>query len=145
MTQRNGDILRRWFEEVWNQGHEAAIAEMLTEDCLAHGLGAGGEVTRGVEGFKPFVRQLRGAMPDIRFTIDAVIEEGDLVAARWTARAVHSGDDLGVPATNKPLTITGMTFLRIRDGRIAEGWNNWDMLGMMHAIGLPPAAVAVQY
>lgn len=100
-------------------------------------------MTRGPEALRQVCRQLRGAFPDIRFTVEEMIAERDLVAVRWTANMTHAGGDLGFPATQKELTITGMTFARIENGRLAEGWNNWDMLGMMHGIGeVPHAAVA---
>ncbi len=62
-----------------------------------------------------------GAFPDIRFTIDDVVSERNMVAARWTAKMTHRGDHLGVPGTQKPLTITGMVFLRIEGNKIVEG------------------------
>jgi steroid delta-isomerase-like uncharacterized protein len=133
----NTDVIRRWFEEVWNQGREASIDELMTADAIAHGLAAPAEAHVGPAAFKPFWQQLRAAFPDIRFTIDDAIEQGDRAAARWTARMTHQGDHLGVPATQKSLTITGMVFVRIADGKIAEGWNNWDQLAMTRELGLP--------
>jgi len=132
----NATIVRRWFEEVWNQGREQTIDELFAADGIAHGLTDAVQVHRGPAAFKPFWAQLRGAFPDIHFTVDGVVSERDLVAARWTALMTHRGDDLGVPATQKSLTITGMTFLRIEGGKIAEGWNNWDQALMAREIGL---------
>jgi predicted ester cyclase len=59
------------------------------------------------------------------------------VATRWTVRMTHLGDAFA-PATNKRLMVTGMTFWRIRENKIAEAWNNWDMMGMLNAIGQTP-------
>jgi steroid delta-isomerase-like uncharacterized protein len=133
----NVATLCRWFEEVWNQGREQAIDELLAPDAVAYNLGGPGEIHRGPTAFKPFWAQLRGAFPDIRFTIDDVVSERNMVAARWTARMTHQGEHLGVPATQKSLTITGMIFLRVEGGKIHEGWNNWDQLAMARELGLP--------
>ena len=130
----NAAILRRWFEEVWNQGREATIDELLAPDALGHGLGE--EPIRGPAGFKPFWSQLRGAFPDIHFTVEHTIEEGDMAAGSWTATMTHRGDHLGMPATNKALTLTGMVLVRVRDGRMVEGWNNWDQHLLNRELGL---------
>ena len=74
---------------------------------------------------------------------EAVIGEGEVAAVRWTARMTHSGDDLGFPATQKRLEITGTTFVRFKDGKAVEGWDNWDMLGLMNAIGQGPYTRAI--
>ena len=62
-------------------------------------------------------------------------EEGDLIASRWTATMTHQGDDLGVPASGRQVTVHGMSMARLKDGRMVEGWNNWDTLEMMQQIG----------
>jgi steroid delta-isomerase-like uncharacterized protein len=140
MADDNVALARRWFEEVWNQGRTATIEELFAADGRMHGIGSGGDVVHGPAGFRAHYDQLKGAFPDIRFTIEEAIAERDMVAVRWTATATHQGDHLGMPATNKPVTITGMGFARIRDGKIVETWNNWDMMGLMHTIGQSPHA-----
>ena len=133
----NAAILRRWFEEVWNQGREETIDELLAPDAVAHDVGGAGQTHIGPAAFKPLWLQLRGAFPDIRFSIDDVVSEANKVAGRWTATMTHQGDTLGVAATHKKLTITGMIFLHIEGGRIREGWNNWDQLSLTRELGLP--------
>lgn len=138
MTADNIALTRRWFEEVWNQGRTETIYELFAADGRIHGVGGPGDTAHGPEGFRAIYDKLKGALPDIRFTLDEVIGERDLVAVRWTARATHAGDHLGVPATNKPVTFTGMGFGRFHDDKLVESWNNWDMLGMLQAIGHAP-------
>jgi steroid delta-isomerase-like uncharacterized protein len=128
-------VCRRWFEEVWNDGREDLMPELAAVDVIAHGIAGPDDVAYGLDaGFKPMFRTLRGAFPDIHFTVEDAIGSGDLVALRWRMRGTHRGDDLGMPATGNAVTVTGMTFARIIDGKIAEGWNNWDMMGMMNQI-----------
>jgi steroid delta-isomerase-like uncharacterized protein len=132
MAIDNKDLVRRWFEEVWNKGRVGAIDEMLTEDCVVHGFG---DDLRGPEGFKPFHEAYRDAFPDVNITVDEVISEGDIVAARWSGRGTHRGHRLGFAATHKAATLSGMVFVRVRDGRIAEGWNTFDQFGMLQQLG----------
>lgn len=134
-------FMHRWFDEVWNKGNPAAIDEMMAAGAIVHGLGEAGRSTTGPEAFKPFQARLRGAFPDIQVTIEDTIEEGDLIASRWTARMTHTGDDLGVPATGRQVTVSGMSIGRVRDGKLVEGWNNWDTMALMEQINaFQPAA-----
>lgn len=139
MYEESGDIkafMRRWFEEVWNKGREEAIDEMFAEDGIAYGLAdETGAPLRGASGFKPFYRNFRGAFPDIELIVEDIIAEGDKVAARCRVRATHAGEGLGLAATKRPMEITGMTFVRVRDGKIVEAWNNFDFMGMYRQLG----------
>ncbi|HEV2880507.1 MAG TPA: ester cyclase [Pyrinomonadaceae bacterium] len=129
-------LVRRWFEEVWNKGREEAIDELFAEDGIAYGLAdETGAPLRGASGFKPFFRNFRSAFPDIEVVVEDTIAEGDRVAARCTVRATHAGDSLGFAATQKPMEITGMTIVRVRDGQIVEAWNNFDFMGMFQQLG----------
>lgn len=143
MSTNNSELICRWFEEVWNKGRAEAVDEMFAADGIAHGLGEADIDVRGPAAFKPFFEKLRGAFPDFQLTIEDTISEGDKVAARWTARMTHGGDHLGLPATGRPVVVSGMSIIRIRDGQIVEGWNNWDMMSMMQQIGAerPPATL----
>lgn len=136
MSEENRALLHRWFEEVWNKGRAEAIDEMFAEDGIAHGLAdETGAQLRGPAGFKEFHQKFRGAFPDIVVTVEDTVAEGDKVAARCSVRAKHTGDHLGFAATQKPMEITGMTFVRIRDGKIVEGWNNFDFMSMYKQLG----------
>jgi steroid delta-isomerase-like uncharacterized protein len=131
-------LVRRWFEEVWNQKRVDSIDGLLADDSIAHGMGPGGADLYGRDAFKTAHATFLGALPDLRITLDQVLVDGDMVAARFTCRATHRGDHLGVAATGQPVQFTGMTMARIRDGRIAEGWNNIDLLSMLQQIGAAP-------
>jgi predicted ester cyclase len=90
--------------------------------------------------FKQFARDLRTAFPDIRITIHETLAQGDKVVARWSAKMTHSGSFLGFAPTGREAQITGTSIQRIVDGKIAEGWDNWDQLGLLVQIGAVPAA-----
>lgn len=136
MSEENKALIRRWFEEVWNKGREEAIDEMFAEDGIAHGLAdESGEPLRGPTGFKPFFRNFRTAFPDIEVVVEDTITEGEKVAARCTVRGKHQSDSLGFAATQRPMEITGMTIVRVRDGKIIEAWNNFDFMSMFKQLG----------
>ena len=139
MPADNKASTRRWFEEVWNQGREAAIDEMLDVDVVAHGLTDDGQPGSGRDGFRRFYRQFRSGIPDVRIEVNEVIAEGDTTAVRITAHGTHAGDGFGVKATNRPVRVTGICMMRWRDGRIIEGWNEFDATGLMQQITAPAA------
>jgi steroid delta-isomerase-like uncharacterized protein len=136
MSEENKALVRRWFEEVWNQGRADAIDEMFAADGIAHGLSDdAGNPLRGPGDFKPFHEAFRGAFPDIEVVVEDTIAEGDLVAARCSVSGKHTGDHLGIAASNAPVQFTGITIARIKDGKIVEAWNNFDFLKMNKQIG----------
>ncbi len=136
MSEENKALVRRWFDEVWNQGRSDAIDEMFAPDGIAHGLSEDeGKPLRGPADFKPFHEIFRGAFPDVEVVMEDMIAEGDLVAARCSVRGKHTGDHLGVTASNAPVQFTGISMVRIRDGKIVEAWNNFDFLKMNKQIG----------
>ena len=134
MASESVRFVETWFEEVWKKGRLSAVDEMMAEGAVMHGLGEAGIDTAGPAAFKPFVERLRGAFPDIQVTIEQTIEQGDLIASRWVANMTHTGPDLGVPASGKHVTVTGISIARIENGLMVEGWNNWDQLSLMQQI-----------
>ena len=92
----------------------------------------------GPEGFKPFFRTFRSAFPNIRVEITHAISEGELGVVHCRVTATHTGDGLGMAGTNRSVEFTGMTMARVVDGRIQEGWNSYDFMGMFHQLGLEP-------
>ena len=136
MSAENKALVQRWFDRVWNEGRAEAIDEMFAADGVAHGLG---QDLRGPSEFKVFHATFRGAFPDVRVEIDDMIAEGDKVAYRFTATGTHRGGDLGFAATGRPVRFLGMGSVRIANGRIVEGWNVLDQLGMLTQLGVVPA------
>ncbi|HLK65290.1 MAG TPA: ester cyclase [Bryobacteraceae bacterium] len=131
MTDLERGLGTRWFDEVWNQGRRESIAEMLAPAAVLH---EGGADCVGAEGFYPFFDRLHGAFSNFRVTVQDTIVEGDRACVRWACSCTHTGDTLGMPATHKTVHFTGISILRIADGRLVEGWQNWDMLGMLEQI-----------
>src|SRR5262245_7833979 len=136
MSTQNKELVRRWFEQVWNNGRADAIDELLSVQSIARGLG---QDLHGPAAFKQFQAAYRDAFPDIAIQIEDIIAEDDLVAVRWTATATHGGGGLGYAATGNPVTFSGMAFVRVEDNKLVEGWNNFDQLGLLKQIGVVTA------
>lgn len=130
-------LVRQWFEEVWNEGREDAIDRLMAPDVLVHGLSGphGVSVIRGPQEFKPFFRTMRAALSNLQVHVIRTVVQDDCVAAHCHVVAVHSGEALGGPATGRPVNFWGMTIVRVRDGRLVEGWNCFDFLAMYQQIG----------
>jgi steroid delta-isomerase-like uncharacterized protein len=137
-VEENMQIVQRWFKEVWNEGRVETVHELFAADGVARGQrGSTGEI-RGPEEFLRFVGEIRGAFPDIKVTVEDILGAGDRVVMRWSAVMTHTGDAMGMPATGRSVRSTGITIARIVNGKIVEGWDNWDQLGMLEQIGAFP-------
>jgi predicted ester cyclase len=131
MTDLERGLGSRWFEQVWNEGRREAIAEMLAPEGVLHEAGTD---TIGPEGFYPFFDRMRATFSDLRVKVEDTIAEGDKICVRWSCTAGHTGDGLGIAATGVTMHVTGISILRVAGGKLVEGWQNWDMLGMMEQI-----------
>jgi steroid delta-isomerase-like uncharacterized protein len=137
MSEANKELIRRWFEEVWNQGRADAIDEMFDENGVAHGLSDDpANPIKGPTAFRPFHNLFREAFPNMMIVVEDVIAEDDKVAARCSVRAQHEGDFLGKAATQSPVDFTGIAIVRIYNGKIVEAWNNFDFMTLHKQVGL---------
>ena len=134
----NNAVAVRMFEGAWNEGNFAVIDELIKADAVDHSpLGS----ETGSEGFKNIIGMFRGAMPELEMSIQDEIYSGDRVVHSWKILGEHSGTPLfGVPADGKEITLTGITIVRLEDGKIAERWTQLDQLGLMQQLGLIPPA-----
>lgn len=125
-------LLRRWFEEVWNQGNEAAIDQLLAEDAMMWGVTRPDISSKGSGEFKKLYHAMRTEFPDLKITLDQVVQEGDTAFARWNVTATHSVEG---SASKHQLKIVGMSSCRVHNGILVEGWNVWDQIGMARQLG----------
>jgi steroid delta-isomerase-like uncharacterized protein len=131
MSEQPKQAIIRWFEEVWNKGRRQVIDELLSPDCVIHD----GETSiKGPEEFKKYFDLMRSAFSEIQVTPEEAVSEGPLVCLRWSVKMRHTGDGLGMPPTGRNVQMTGISIVRFTDGRFAEAWQNWDMLGVMQQI-----------
>jgi steroid delta-isomerase-like uncharacterized protein len=132
-TETNKVIVRRYYEEVHNQGKRELLKEIAAEDYVEHTPFPG--QGQGLAGFQQRVEMLQSALT-MNFTIEDMIAEGDKVVVRWTNHNLHQGPLLGIPATGKSVTVTGIDIHRLRNGKLAEHWDQVDMLGLLQQLGV---------
>ncbi len=136
-VEQNKSIVRRWIEAGWN-GHDlTVIDECYAPDYVQHEASPAGVTS--AEAFKQYAAAYLTAFPDLQFSIDDLLGEGDKVLWRWTAHATHLGNLKGIPPTRTAVTVTGQVTFRLANNRIAEGWLNLDLLEMLQQIGVIPA------
>ena len=135
-TEENKAIIRRYFEELFNQGNLSVADEIIAEGYQSTLPGVG----PGPDGQKQFYQMYQAAFPNLHFTIEDMIAEGDKVVTRWTARATHQGEFQGIAPTGKQVTVSGISIDRIADGKMQETWTNYDQLGMLQQLGVIPTS-----
>jgi steroid delta-isomerase-like uncharacterized protein len=137
-TDTNKALIRRWVEDGWNAGDLAVVDAIYAPDVVQHDPSSPAPVTSSAA-LKGYVSGFRTAFPDLHFTIDDLLAEGDKVLWRFTSQATHTGPLMNIPPTGKRATVTGMVLFRVTNDKIAEVWVNVDTLGMLQAIGVIPA------
>ena len=137
-TETNKAVSRRFLEEVFGKGKLNVLDEIIAKDHVNSGPGTLPGLPTGPEGSKQLVTVYRNAFPDVHFTIDEQIAEGDKVVTRWTGHGTHKGELAGIPPTGKSSTVTGMSVDRIVNGKIVESWGIFDQFGMMQQLGVIP-------
>jgi steroid delta-isomerase-like uncharacterized protein len=130
-------IVRFWMEECYNQGNLAVADELVAPDYVNHSAPLG--QAPGLEGEKQYAAMIRSAYPDFCMTIEDQIAEGDKVVTRYTGRGTHQGEFMGIPPTGKQITVTGIHIHRIAEGRVMEGWSEFDQLGGLQQLGVVPS------
>ena len=130
---QNKEIAHRFLEELWNQGKLDAVDDIVTNDIIIH---VAGRDIKGIENFKKFILGYRNAFPDIKFTIEEQIAQGDKVAERYTIRSTHQGELQGIPPTGKQIKIASIDITRFLDGKMVERWGEFDSIGMMMQLGM---------
>lgn len=135
MSERNKAAARRFYEEAFNKGNLEAINDIIAPDCT-HSDPAMPHVKSGIEPVRRMVMDYRAGFPDLHFTIEDCIAEGDMVVLRWNVKGTHTETLLGVAATNRSIDIPGIVILKFRDGKAIDSKVVWDALGFHMQLGL---------
>lgn len=139
VSEANKAIVQRTFEEVVNQQNLAAAEQLYVADYVHHDPSLPPELQRGRDAYLQVIKMFVAAFPDLHCTIEDMIAEGDKVATRVTVRGTHRGELMGIQPTGRKVEFTMSMTNRIAGGKVAEGWVNFDALGMMQQIGAIPA------
>jgi steroid delta-isomerase-like uncharacterized protein len=137
MSEGNKNTVRRLFEEVWNKGNLQVTDDLFTPNYSHHDSSTR-DVGRGPESEKKRATLYRTAFPDLRLTVEDIIAEGETVVARWSCRGTHKGDLNGIAPTGKHVNLTGISIARFTNGKMSEGFVNWDALSLMQQLGVVP-------
>jgi len=135
-AQENKQVLRRFTDEFINTGDPSLAEELVSPDAVFHAP-TSPEPLRGPEGYLQLLGMLRAAFPDVQWTLEEMVAEGDKVAARFTMRGTHQGPFLGLSPSGRAFTATSMAFYRLEDGKILEENGMPDMASIMQQIGAP--------
>lgn len=133
---RNKAILREFIQVVWNEGRLDQANRYFAEDVVDYGP----EPIVGLDAFTSLIGAFRRAAPDIEWSIDKMVAEGDFVVLRWTARGTHTGSLMGIPPSGKRVVVTGFGMNRMVDGKTVEHWRSYDERGMLQQIGAVSSA-----
>ena len=139
MESHNRDLAVQWFEEIWNRRNDSAIDELMAADAVGHMEGA--DVV-GPAGFRASRDALLAAIPDVHIEIEDVVAEGDRAVVRWRVRGTHQGEGLGIAPTQAKIDRRGMSWFLIREGKMAEGWDSWNLGGLLESLRTHQAAMA---
>lgn len=138
MTIELNKLLMRKFAEFINSASNQLAEELISPEAIFFVPGRP-EPMRGPAGYLAIIGMMRAGFPDIQWSLDEVIAEGDKVAARFTMRGLHQGEFFGVPPSGKRIEVKAMNFYRIADGKFVEEHGQPDLLGLLQQIGAVPA------
>ena len=126
-TDSNKEAVRRFFDTIWVQ-HKI---EKMTEFAHPNVQGNDPHFGTSIESFTEHWKERLAAFPDVRIDVIDLVAEGDVVASRWVMTGTHKSEYMGVPASGNRVKVSGMSFDRLVDGKIAEGYDNWDVVGLL--------------
>src|SRR5262249_54511178 len=139
-------ISRRFVEEVWNKRRFRVADEIVSKDCITHQLRSGEDlpgIPRGPEAIKAHLKEWTTSFPDMRFTIEQMIAEGDRVMTHMVMRGTHSDLWRGILPTGKEISIQITVIHRIENNQIVEDWVLVDFLGVFQQLGLVPQTIDI--
>src|SRR5919206_4781977 len=138
-TEANKELVQTFIQELFTKGDLDAVDRYLAPDFVNHDPPFPG-APEGPEGMREAAALYRRALPDWHSDLHQLVAEDDIVVERFTASGTHQGDLMGVPGTGATIALRGINIFRVSDGKIVERWGQLDQLGLLHQLGLTPAA-----
>ena len=139
MTQELNKMLMHRFTNFINTASKDLANELISPSAVFHVPGRR-EPVRGPAGYLEIIGMMRGGFPDIQWTLEEMVVEGDMVAARFTMKGTHRGTFFGVPPTGRSIQVQAMNFYRLSDGKLVEERGQPDLLSLLQQIGAAPSA-----
>jgi len=135
ISQAHKELFGRLYHSIWNERRMEFIDLVIADThAISDPTIAGGAV--GPSAYRRQVERFLTGLPDLHFDVDDTITEKDKLVVYWTITGTHRGEFLGVPATNKKVSFSGITINQIRDGKIIESTVIWDGLGLLEQFGI---------
>jgi predicted ester cyclase len=128
-------VLRRIFDEGFAAGNEAIADEVCTPDLVDHQFGTAGRGAEAIANVRAAIKNVHGAVPDIRFTIEDWIQDGEVIWVRVRGQGTATGPYFG-PPSGRPVDFTVIDVCRVTGGRIAEHWGVPDRFAMLAQTGV---------
>lgn len=136
----NKELVLRMYEEVWNRKNLDFINEAVSTEFKDHPPKRFFEVPiRGRESLHEAAVGFHAGIPDFHDRAIEIVAEGDRVVYLGEITGTHTGTLFGVPPTGKPIKVLGINYFRMEDGKVAERWGIFDVMGMMQQIGILPS------
>src|SRR5437773_4145834 len=135
----NKALVQKWVDQVLNTrdvSDQSPAYQLVAADFVGHFPGQ--PPIEGLEAFRQFGAAYFSAFPDLQITPEDLIAEEDKVTMRYGWRGTHKGELMGIPPTGKQVIASGISILRVADGKIAEQWDSFDNLGMLQQLGVIP-------
>jgi steroid delta-isomerase-like uncharacterized protein len=134
MSADNKALVRRYVEEVLNKKNLDLIDQLFARAFIDHDSSM--PEAKGPAGVKRLAAMAHASFPDLHFTIEDMVAEGNRVVYRYSLRGTHQNEFIGMAATGRQINVTGIHIYRVADGKLQEEWENWDMLGLMRQLGV---------
>jgi steroid delta-isomerase-like uncharacterized protein len=145
MSEENKEKMRRFLEEAFGQGKTEVVDELLHSDFVCYDPNSETGEIRGADTIKGEIEYFHSAVPDLTYTVEDQVADGDKVVSRWKASGTHQGEFFGVPGTGNHIEMTGINIDRFDEsGKLIEEWPEYDLLGAMKQIGAIPEAAQPQ-
>jgi steroid delta-isomerase-like uncharacterized protein len=134
MSTKNKHIVRRLYEEVWNERKLDVVDELISPSRALHDPNVSGSQI-GPDAYKQQVAPFTTAFPDLHFAIEDIFSEKDKLVVSWMISGTHKGEYEGIPPTDKKISVDGITINYLANGKILDSYVSWDALGLMRQLG----------
>ncbi len=131
--EENKAIVRRTWEELFNQGKLATADELISPSFLNH---AAPGSPPGPASFRQLVLFYRNAFPDVKFTIEDILADGDKVVMRNSFSGTHQGTFMGIAPTGRRVSQEQIHIVRVANGQVVEHWAVRDDLSLLRQLGV---------
>lgn len=132
MSEDKSTTIRNAWRAAWGNGDLDSFERLLADGYVRH-TKTGSE---GIESVRKAIETSQEAFPDLRTEVLETVEDGSMVAIRWQSHGTHTGTFMGVPPTDRVVTVTGATFCRFEEDLLAEEWVVWDPRELLSSVNI---------